>query len=123
MPLNRNCTSAGWPAAAASVKPGMTASVSTSVGSISPPSCSLNMAMVSSTHCWIPTASVSPHHHMSAVPPTVDAVLDGAAALVAAAVVSAAVVSAAEVAASVVAAADEAGALVASGAAELAADE
>ena len=125
MPLNRNCTSGGLAGGRGlrELRDDL-ASVSISVGSISPPGWSLNIAIVSSIHFWMPTASCSPHHHMSALPPIVVAVLDGAAAsLVAAAVVSAAELSAAEVAASVVGAADDAGALVASGAAELAADE
>src|SRR5436190_14625589 len=67
MPLNRNCTSGGWPAAAAFVNRGMTLFVSMSVGFTPTPLLSLNFASVSVIHFWMPTASCCPHHHIFSV--------------------------------------------------------
>src|SRR3954451_4016576 len=67
MPLKRNCTSGGWPAAAAFVNCGITLFVSISVALTLTPDCFSNFASVSFSHFWIPTASCWPHHHIFSV--------------------------------------------------------
>src|SRR5213594_3406307 len=79
MPLKRNCTSGGCPAAAAFVNCGITLFVSISVELTVIPVWLLNLASVSVIHFWIPTASCWPHHHIFREPALRLPTLPGAA--------------------------------------------